>query len=453
MNLQVHLLSRITLVAVLCLLANAGFMLYQNHRQAEQSSQQMAEALQKQLEAQLLLRKAGIGQANIFPDFEWWKRSGSQPGVCIDYTSSDQALSHSLCSGSKPLVTDWPTVFAMVYRQIFKPGQPEVRSIATPDHVYGTLTITPNPEQEIANAWTHSLSLMTLSSVTILGVCLLVYLSIRRTLQPATTIILGLAQMDTDQFAYRLPEFELSEWQRIAEAINQLASNQQHLLEERQTLLVKLMTLQEEERRYLAQELHDELGQCLAAINAVATSIQQTASQQCPILIEDAQHISRITTHTLDWVRGMLGRLRPPEFDALSLAISLNSLIADWNERSFGKTNYALNMLGDSHLLSSQQAIALFRIIQECLTNIAKHAQATQVNIKLSIDPNYAALSVSDNGIATQLPFARCCGIGLVGMRERVAALQGKLKLAIADPHGLIVAVSLPMPINAEQPS
>jgi signal transduction histidine kinase len=451
MNLQVHLLLRITLVAVFCLLINASYMLYQNHRVAEQSNLQIVETLQKQLEAQLLLRKAGIGQATIFPDFEWWKRSNHQPGMCIDYTSSDHALTHSLCSGSTPITLDWPAVFAVVYRQLFNPGQQAVRSIALPDHVYGTLTVTPNAELEIASAWTRSLSLMTLSSVTILGVSLLVYLSISKALQPATTIVLGLKKMDINQLAYRLPEFKLSEWQRIATAINQLASNQQQLLEERQTLLVKIMTVQEEERRYLAQELHDELGQCLAAINAVATSIQQTATQQCPTLIEDAEHISRITTHTLHWVRGMLGRLRPPEFDELGLAISLNSLIAGWNERSNGKTNYRFNMLGDSSLLSLQQSIALFRVVQECLTNIAKHAQATQVSITLSIDAKTAALSVQDNGIATQLSFPSSSGIGLLGMRERVAALHGKLTLTIANPQGLIVAIHIPMHSEAEQ--
>jgi two-component system sensor histidine kinase UhpB len=91
------------------------------------------------------------------------------------------------------------------------------------------------------------------------------------------------------------------------------------LLAERQKLTVKLINLQEEERRYLARELHDEFGQCLAAINAVAAAIAQTAEQQCPALVCEAEHISRITLHMLDNVRVLLGVCDPPNWMNLGL--------------------------------------------------------------------------------------------------------------------------------------
>lgn len=444
MNLQLHLLYRITMVALLCLLAIASYSLYQSHRQAEQATTRMTEGLGKQLESQLMLIEAGIGRTNPFPDFELWKQNGSQPGICVAYAAADSAASHSVCNGTKTADADWPAGFETIYRRIFNPGRPALRSIMLRGRIYGSLTVTPSAELEIAEAWNKTRSLMALSTVTVSAVCLLVYLSIGRALKPAQTIVAGLEDMETGRLAYRLPPFELSEWQRIGSAINQLAASQQQLLEERQKLVVKSINVQEEERRYLARELHDEFGQCLAAINAVAASIKQTAAQQCPELVDEADHISRITAHMLGSVRDLLGRLRPAEFDELGLAASLNSLVAGWNGRG-GKIRYRLNIDCDCASLPEAQAVTLFRIAQECLTNIAKHAAASGVGIGVTISPEEAVLTVEDDGIATKLPFTDSGGIGLLGIRERVAALHGRLGLAIAEPHGLIVEVRLPM--------
>ena len=450
MNLKLHLLSRIALVAVLCLLVIGMYLLYKSHQQAEQYNQQIADSAAKQLEAQLLLRNAGIGRATVFPDFEFWKHSGPQPGICLTYLPADQMQQRSLCNGSKLANAEWPLWFEHAYRWIFKPESQVIRPINVQGRHYGTLTVTPSAEMEIAEAWRQTNSLMALSAVTVLAVCILVYLTISRALKPTQTIVEGLMELESGRLAYRLPSFELDEWQKIAAAINQLASSQQLLLNERQTLLVKLIDLQEQERRSLARELHDEFGQCLAAINAVATSIKQTAEIQAPDLVNDAEHIGRITMHMLAGVRGMLGKLRPAEFDEMGLAASLNALIAGWNSTSGDKTCYRLNLTGDCASLSESQALTLFRITQECLTNIAKHASASQVSVTLLIDQNTALLTVADDGIATALPLASSMGIGLLGIRERVLAISGQLNFAIAEPHGLVVEVSMPLNLNNE---
>jgi signal transduction histidine kinase len=444
MNLQLHLLSRIAAVALACLLVIASYALYQSHRQAEQATRQMAESLGKQLESQLMLTNAGIGQINPFPDFELWKQTGGLTGVCVAYAAADNAVSRSLCIGTKPSKADWPACFEKAYRRIFDPGLKSVRPITSHGAVYGSLTVTPSTELEIADAWNKTRSLMMLSTVTVSAVCLMVYLSISRALRPAKTIVAGLEDMETGSTG-RLPVFELNEWRRIGLAINRLVDSQQQLLEERQKLAVKLINLQEEERRYLARELHDEFGQCLAAINAVASSIKHTAAQQCPDLVDEAEHISRITAHMLDSVRNLLGQLRPAEFDELGLPASLNSLVAGWNGRSGGKPRYQLSISGDCASLSEAQAVALFRIAQECLTNIAKHAAASSVSINLTINQEAAVLTIEDDGIAAELPFANTGGIGLLGIRERVNALHGRLNLAIAAPRGLIVEAWLPV--------
>jgi len=449
MNLQIHLLSRITLVALLCLLATTTYVLQHSNQQARQATQLTAESLAKQLELQLLRINGGFGMANLFPDFDLWKQTGSVPGMCARFVATDNSV-RSLCNGANLSVRNYPDSFEALYRRLLNPGLVLKRPIAFNGKIFGSLTVTPSAEIEIAKAWDNLCSLLGLSIITVLAVCLLVYLSISRALQPAKIIVSGLESLKKTH-AYRLPSFELIEWQCIATAINQLAASQQQLLAERQKLAVQLITVQEEERRYLARELHDEFGQCLAAINAVAASIAQTAEQQYPALVDDAKHISRITKHMLDNVRDLLKRLRPAELDELGLAASLNSLVSGWNAHSGGKCQYRLNIVDDCALLPEPLTITVFRLIQECLTNIAKHASATNANITLTITTDTVALTVTDNGCATILPFAGNSGIGLLGIRERVTALGGRLTIAIAVPHGLIVDIQLPIPAIPEE--
>lgn len=445
MNLQRHLLSRILLVALLCLALTCSLALYRSHQQQDRHTEQMATALAKQLESQLLLARAGIGQANPFPDFGAWKQSASQPGVCIVYSSADRASTRSLCSGAELGAVDWPDWFAAVYKQIFRAGRPVERSVALDAQTMGVVTVTPHAESEIAQAWLQVNDLLLLSGLTLSAVCSLVYLSIRRALRPAQDIVSGLAILEAGQLDYRLAKFELNEWQRIAASINQLAASQQQLLEERQRLAVKLIGLQERERHDLARELHDEFGQCLAAINARLTIIKQTAMGQCPAVADEAERIAEIAAHMLNGIRDMLGRLRPAELDQLGLAASLGRLVSDWNGHGGGKTRYRLKIVGQDDGLSVAQAVTLFRITQEALTNVAKHAEASQVDVDLLIGAEQAVLTVLDNGQASHLPFANQAGIGLLGIRERLSVLQGQLQLAIAGTHGLLLTACLPL--------
>lgn len=444
MNLQRHLLTQITGVGLTCLLVVATYVLYQSHYDAKQTTWGITDSLGKQLESQLLLINAGLGQSNPFPDFEPWKQSGNQPGICLSYAPVNGSLPRNLCNGNKLSQADWPTLFEKSYEKLFGPGLPSVRPITVNGKVYGTLTVTSTSELEIAEAWHKLMNLMTLSSITVFAVCLLVYFSISRALKPAKIIVTGIKDMESGNRDCRLPVFELNEWQHIASAINQLVISQQLLLDERQKLAMKLVDMQEDERRYLAMELHDEFGQCLAAINAITASIKQTAAQDCPALVNETERISRITSHMMGNVRDLLGRLRPAEFDELGLDASLSSLIAGWNARSGDKTRFQLNISGDCSLLAEVTALTLFRITQECLTNITKHASASNVSINLIIGLESATLTIEDDGIAKALPFADSRGVGLLGIRERVTALHGQLHLAIADPHGLIVDIHLP---------
>jgi two-component system sensor histidine kinase UhpB len=454
MNLQFHLLSRIVAVALACLMATTAYVLYRNDWQVRETTQATAESLGRQLEIQLLRIDAGFGQARQFPDFSLWKQTASIPGICVRFEdAANPAEARGLCNGARLSPSDWPKGFEKVYRRLFNPGFEIVRPVAFKHRVYGSLTVASSVETDIAQAWDNIGRLLGLSAITTLAVCALVYLSINRALLPAKIIVAGLETIGKGNLAHQLPTFELHEWKQTAAAINQLTASQQRLLEERQKLAVKLINLQEEERRYLARELHDEFGQCLAALNAVAASIAYTAEQQCPALLEETDHIARISRHMMDNVRRLLGRLRPAELSELGLAASLNSLVAGWNTRCKGRPRYRLVMTGDCALLPESLAIALFRTAQECLTNIAKHSRAENAEVRLAVTEEEVTLTIQDDGIANQLPFAEGPGIGLLGIRERLTALRGGLTLATAQPHGLIVKVGLPTRPMTEAPA
>lgn len=452
MNLLRHLLLRIIAVALLCLLAIAAYVLTGSHQAARQATRDIADALGKQLGFQQLQMNAGYGDAAPIPNFTLWKQTHSVPGICIGFVATGNGQSYHLCNGAGFPAASAPRYFESLYQWFFQPGLALTQDIRFKGHDYGVLTVTPSAEMEINQAWENVRHLLGLSVTTVFAVCGLVYLGIRRALRPTRIIVSGLEHLEQGLLAYRLPSFELVEWQQISKAINRLASTQQQLLDERQRLAVQLLNLQEEERRYLARELHDEFGQCLAAINAVNASIAQTAAAKCPELLAETGHVSQITEHMLNGVKGLLTRLRPAGLDELGLAAGLEALVAGWNARGNGKTCYRFYSVGDCTALSETLAVTLFRISQEGLTNIAKHADASLADIRLTISPETVKLTIEDNGVAMQLPFPPHSGIGLIGMRERVSALQGRLALSLVRPQGLKVEICLPVQSAAETP-
>ncbi|BCG62555.1 MAG: two-component system, NarL family, sensor histidine kinase UhpB [Methyloprofundus sp.] len=442
MNLKFYLLVRIILVGLFCLLSTSAYVLYQADQQAKQAAQTMLTSISKQLAMQLQRIDAGYAVAANFPDFHLWQETHPAAGVCLRFNSTAKAISHSVCRDVKWSAQSWPEPFAAAYLWLFNPGLEINSPIIFKNQQQGSISLTLSVEQQLAQAWQSLRTLLTLSILTILAVCLLVYLVIKQALRPAAIIVTGLQKMQAGHLTVRLPDFDILEWRQTATAINDLVSSQQQLLTERQQLSHKLITVQDAERRYLARELHDELGQCLAAISALAASITQTAKQECPVLVDEAENISQINAHMLQSVRDLLVQLRPAEIDELGLEASLQSLISEWNKRTC--IVFSLNMTGDCTQLAEPLPMTLFRIIQESLTNISKHSTASKAQVELIIKPEWLALTIADNGCIAELPFVPTAGMGLLGIRERVTALGGQFTLQKNATGGLTIDVKLP---------
>ena len=212
-----------------------------------------------------------------------------------------------------------------------------------------------------------------------------------------------------------------------------------------QRLSAKLITAQEEERRSIARELHDEVGQVLTAIK-VELSLAQNAVDAAggpPRILEEARAIA---DGALQTVRDLSQLLHPAMLDDLGLPAAI-----DWHLQSFGKRHdirvQLLHERMDERLLPETEAGA-FRIVQEALTNAARHAHAASCRVYLQRLPNTVLITIEDDGIgfdATEaLQSGARRGLGLLGIRERVAQLRGTLRLESSLGKGTRVTVELP---------
>lgn len=446
MNLKRQLLYRILLIAIICLTASALYVLSQTNQQAISEANFTANSIEKQMNAQLLQMFSRYDSSNSFPNTELWPDINGLSGSCIQFLSLSQSRQRSLCNKTVVAEQTWPTWFGVIYQQFFDPSFEVKKNISFNALAYGSIVVTLNNHIQTARAWNNLQAVIGVLFVSILAVCLLVYFTINRMLQPAQRIITDLEKMRSGQLDTRLPSFAIKEWQRTSDAINQLASSQEEIIANNKQLALKLMNIQQEEHRYIARELHDEFGQCLAGINAITASIHQTAKIQHPDLATEIKSISPITHHMMDVLRNLLTRLRPVDVDDLGLNASLEKLITSWNNRSTDKTKYQLTLNGSTNSFPEPLPVNLYRIVQECLTNIAKHANASIANVRLSYQENQdIELEITDNGVAKTNDFDTAIGVGLLGIRERVAALGGELSLISNEAGGLTVAIVIPV--------
>jgi signal transduction histidine kinase len=449
MNLKRQLLYRILLIAILCLTASALYVLYQTNQQAISEANFTANNIEKQMNAQLLQMFSRYDSSNSFPNTDFWPDINGLSGSCIQFLSLSQSRQRSLCHQTETTEQTWPAWFGSLYQHFFDPSFEVKKNISFNALAYGSIVVTLNNHIQTARAWNNLQAVIGVLFASILAVCLLVYFTINRMLQPAQRIITDLEEMRNGQLDIRLPSFAIKEWQRTSDAINQLASSQEEIIANNKQLALKLMNIQQEEHRYIARELHDEFGQCLAGINAITASIHQTAKTQHPELAAEVKTISPITHHMMDVLRNLLTRLRPVDVDDLGLNASLEKLITSWNNRSSGKTKYQLTLNGDTNTFPEPLPVNIYRIVQECLTNIAKHAGASTASVRLSHQKNQnIELEITDDGIAKTNDFDNAIGVGLLGIRERVAALGGELSLMSNETGGLTISITIPVGIQ-----
>jgi len=223
-------------------------------------------------------------------------------------------------------------------------------------------------------------------------------------------------------------------------------------LADNRRLAQQYVELQEGERKALARELHDELGQYLNVIKLDAVGIRDDQRSPAAAMHQRASTIVENCNHIHGALASLMRELRPTGLDELGLAAALEHCVETWRARLPG-VSLQLSMSGDFTALPESVTVTLYRLVQEALTNVAKHAAARHVAVRLERGNGRAEveridLAVADDGVGID-PGLPTRGLGLIGMRERVLALEGKLTFTSAPGRGFELSAQIPVPAFA----
>ncbi|WOH78488.1 histidine kinase [Bradyrhizobium sp. BEA-2-5] len=460
-DLKLRLTLRVAIVSTLCFAVISGYFLIEADRSVRGRIAAVADVAAKTLELQQSKIQWLNNARSEFPDLDSVAASVMTPGLCLAFRSNSGEISQRFCGGAQTDTAAPPLAFAALYRRLFDPGREAVRQVVSRGNAIGEAVAWIDPAVPTAEAWHDAGRLMAVFMIALPLLCALVYAALARALRPTRQIRDGLERIAAGDLATRLPPFDLAELSAIRDVFNHLAESLDTALAERNELTRKLIALQDEERRHLARELHDEFGQSLAAIRALAASARQTAAADCPPLLAECDGIARTATGMMETLRGALFRLRPPDVDELGLVASLEGLVSGWNGRSRGQPRFEITISGSFERLAASVSANLYRIVQEALTNAAKHAGATRVMLRLEMrEPppgggdGTIVLAIDDDGQPGDPdpkgdPQLRS-GLGLLGMRERVAALGGRLSFETGQPSGSSLRVIVPVAASRE---
>lgn len=230
----------------------------------------------------------------------------------------------------------------------------------------------------------------------------------------------------------------------IAELISTYNTMLDRLEDERATSSARALSAQEDERRRIAQELHDEVGQSLTA---VLLQLKRVADHAPVELREELSLVQETTRSSLDEIRRIARRLRPGVLDELGLASALKALTTEFG----GSTGLMVQHRLDPDLpdLGPEAELVLYRVAQEGLTNIARHAQARRAEVSLRRTPAGVDLQVRDDGHGIG---AAAEGAGIRGMRERALLVGADLDVGPAPGGGTRVRLAVPVPVRGPAP-
>jgi signal transduction histidine kinase len=208
-------------------------------------------------------------------------------------------------------------------------------------------------------------------------------------------------------------------------------------------LSARLLEAQEDERRLIARELHDEVGQALTGVLLEMANLSNLIrNKEESALSAKADEIKKLLEESISVVRNMALLLRPSMLDDLGLVPALQWQAREASKRSGIWVKVAAEDVSEE--LTEEHKTCIYRIVQEALHNIVKHAGAQNVRITVSQEPDRLLLSIQDDGRGFNPPQER--GMGLIGMEERVSALGGRLVVESAIGEGTLLRVALPLP-------
>lgn len=294
-------------------------------------------------------------------------------------------------------------------------------------------------------------SLMTLLIVLLVALLLSRFTAHRLIIRPTEILVKAADRLRAGDLSARIGIPLHREGGRVAAAFDAMAARVEeqtaelgHSREQMRQLARRTEEQVERERRRIARAVHDDLGQALTALKLDTNWLAQRLNGEDPALGEHLRAMQTLLDETSASVRRISTELRPSVLDDLGLDAAVEWQTQDFSRRTGIPSEVRLRMQGGK--LPGQVGIALFRILQEALTNVVRHAGATHVAISLVEEPDRVVMEVSDDGVGIPERTERQQpSLGLLGMRERAEALGGTLAIAPARPRGTTVRAEIPL--------
>lgn len=320
----------------------------------------------------------------------------------------------------------------------------------------GTVLLTSQPADEIDEVWQDVSGLAKVVLIANLVAIGLFYLALGRVLNPLTSLAAGLRELEQGRFRHRLPRPRVRELADIVARFNALAGVLEAARTDNARLNRRLVTVQDDERREIAAELHDELGACLFGLRANVLSVKRLAETLPPrdrdLMRKRVETLVEVSERIQTANRRVLRSICPMAIGHAALADVIRDLVADF-ERNDPEHTFKLDVGHLRPAYSDCIDLTVYRCVQEGLTNAVRHADAKAVTVRLEelalphLDgwPASVALrlSVSDDGrgFAPGTPL----GLGLTGMERRISALGGAFTMSNGPVSGTRVDITIPV--------
>lgn len=299
-----------------------------------------------------------------------------------------------------------------------------------------TLLIKADPLDEIIEAWGETQTFFWTIVAMLIAIFFAINLVFHSMVSSVQSILSGLRQVGTGDYGKVLPNSKISEFDAISTEINAMSAALKKAEESNQALALHSIQIQETERQTMSRELHDEMGQSLTAIKAMAVTTKQPSAD----ISLAADSIIEVCNHLAVVVRSMMKTLHPLSLTELGLGATLTDLISEWRRRH-AELEVVLSYDDALEELDNKIAIHIYRIVQECLTNVVRHAQASKVKVTLMLFSERVDVNVTDNGIGGK---SEARGFGVLGMKERVESLGGKFDFKSRTGKGVQVHAWVP---------